>query len=277
MRWQASAYSARERKKIRKHLDTRDAAKTWREDANSAIRQGTKRAPTPTTVDQAAEALIEGMRSGVILDRSGSVYKPSTVRTYESALRLRVLHAIGHLRLGSLDRHNDVQALVDRWRADGLTASTVQNTLNQLQVIARRTVRSGELPIDPTDGLELPSIGGRRDRIASPAEAAAPIAALPAADRALWATAFYARLRRGELRGRRWSDVDFDAGSRQGATAAPWCTDGPLSCRLCRPRSATAVWARGRQQGSSRSACTRRGAALRCVLAGRCGVEPYAD
>jgi integrase len=38
------------------------------------------------------------------------------------------------------------------------------------------------------------------------------IAALPVGERALWATAFYAGLRRGELRALRWSDVDLEAG-----------------------------------------------------------------
>src|SRR5450755_2545380 len=38
--YQASAYSARERKKIRRHFDTLGAARTWRDDAAGAIRQG---------------------------------------------------------------------------------------------------------------------------------------------------------------------------------------------------------------------------------------------
>jgi len=38
------------------------------------------------------------------------------------------------------------------------------------------------------------------------------IAAKPIADRALWATALYAGLRRAELRGLEWADVDLDAG-----------------------------------------------------------------
>src|SRR5947209_4361982 len=70
-RFQAAVYSTREGKKIRKHFDTEGAARTWREDAGGAVRQGRMRAPTTTTVKQAADALIAGMRDGAILDRSG--------------------------------------------------------------------------------------------------------------------------------------------------------------------------------------------------------------
>jgi len=73
--YQASVYSARERKSIRKHFDNLDAARTWREDVSGAVRQGRMRAPTKTTVDQAAEAVIAGMRDESILDRSGKPYK----------------------------------------------------------------------------------------------------------------------------------------------------------------------------------------------------------
>ena len=58
----------------------------------------------------------------------------------------------------------------------------------------------------------LPGGLGRRDRAASPGEAAELLAALPNDDRALWATALYAGLRLGELQGLRWGDVDLAAG-----------------------------------------------------------------
>jgi integrase len=66
--------------------------------------------------------------------------------------------------------------------------------------------------INPTTGVDLPAVRGSRDRIAAPSEAAELIAALPRQDRALWATAMYAGLRRGELMALRWAAVDLAAG-----------------------------------------------------------------
>jgi hypothetical protein len=56
-----------------------------------------------------------------------------------------------------------------------------------------------------TQELQLRRPDGKRDRIASPAEGAALIAAVDVDERVLWATAFYAGLRRGELRALRWT------------------------------------------------------------------------
>jgi integrase len=63
-----------------------------------------------------------------------------------------------------------------------------------------------------SQGLELPAIRGRRDRIASPEEADRLLAALPERDRPIWATAMYAGLRRGELRALDWSHIDLASG-----------------------------------------------------------------
>jgi integrase len=66
--------------------------------------------------------------------------------------------------------------------------------------------------VNPTAALRLPAVRGKRDRIATPAEAAELLAAIPESDRALWATAFYSGLRRGELMGLEWASVDLAAG-----------------------------------------------------------------
>jgi integrase len=66
--------------------------------------------------------------------------------------------------------------------------------------------------VNPTSGLHLPAIRGGRDRIADPQEALALLGALPVTERALWATALYAGLRRGELQALDWSAVDLATG-----------------------------------------------------------------
>jgi integrase len=126
-------------------------------------------------------------------------------------MRLRVLPDLGGARLSAITRVT-LQDLVDQMLADGKDASTIRNTLMPLRAIFRRAVARGEVALNPTAGVELPAVRGRRDRIASPDEAAALIAALPEHDQAVWATAFYGGLRLGELWALRDEDIDLDAG-----------------------------------------------------------------
>lgn len=144
---------------------------------------------------------------GTVRNRSGDRYKPSALRGYERSLRLRVKPELGHARLADVTR-GDVQGLVDKLLGEGLDPSTIKNTLNPLQAIYRRALAREQVAVNPTVGLEIPAARGKRDRIAG----AALMDALPAEDRALWATAMYAGLRRGELRGLRWSDINLETG-----------------------------------------------------------------
>jgi len=207
--FRVSVWIPRERRRIRKTFPTLAAAKAWRIDSLSALSRGEISASS-TTLRQAAVAWVEGARSGAIRNRSGDRYKPSAIRGYEEALRLRLLPDLGGAKLSEI-RRADVQALVDRLMADGHGASTIRNTLLPLRVIFRRALVRGEVAVNPTMGLELPAVRGRRDRIASPNEAARLIEVLDR-DWALWATAFYGGLRRGELQALDWLDVDLDRG-----------------------------------------------------------------
>ena len=147
--------------------------------------------------------------------RSGDAYKPSTIRSYELALRGGemgeggLMREFGSTRLSALNIE-DVQAFVDRLLSAGAQPSTISNRVMPLRVICRW--RRAEVPLNPTLGLNLPAVRLTRNRIASPAEAELLVAALSARDRPLWATAMYAGLRRGELMALRWCDVDLASG-----------------------------------------------------------------
>jgi integrase len=207
--FRASVWSPRDQRRVRKTFATLAAAKAWRIDSLSALNRG-EMSVSSTTLRQAAVAWLEGARSGVIRNRSGDTYKPSAIRGYEEALRLRLLPDLGGAKLSEI-RRADVQVLIDRLMAEGYGASTIRNTLLPLRVIFRRALVRGEVAVNPTMGLELPAVRGRRDRIASPSEAARLVAALER-DRVLWATAVYAGLRRGELQALDWSDIELDDG-----------------------------------------------------------------
>jgi integrase len=209
--WEATVWSPRDRKAIRRTFPTRAAAKSWRVDAAAAVSKGALGAATPTTVREAGESLVAGMRAGAVLTRSGDRYKPSAIRGYEAALERRVYPKLGGLRLADV-RLRDVQALADDLVAAGLDASTVRNAIVPLRVVFRRAVQDGEVAVSPVAGVRLPAVRGKRDRVATPEEAASLLAALAERDRGVWATAFYAGLRRGELMALRWEDVDLAGG-----------------------------------------------------------------
>ncbi len=75
-------------------------------------------------------------------------------------------------------------------------------------MIYRQAAREGEISSNPTKGLELPTNDPHEPKFVPAETVTSMLNALSIRDRAIWATAFYAGLRRGELRGLRRGDID---------------------------------------------------------------------
>jgi integrase len=207
--YEAWVWSARDGKKIHRRFPTPAAARGWRRDALSNVANGKMRAPTSRSIADEAHGWIERAERGDMRAKGGRPYKPSVLRTHRRDLERYVIPLLGSIRVSQLRRREVQVLLADELVSRGLSGSRIRGVLNALRAVLRRPLQADELQADPTDRLDLPAGERARDRAASPAEAAALLSALDDADRALWATAFYAGLRRGELRALRVDDVDM--------------------------------------------------------------------
>jgi integrase len=208
--YEAWVYDKRSKRKIRRTFPTEAAAKSWRADATGAVRRRELATATRTTIGEAWDAWLEGARAGTIRKRrGGAAYKPGVLYTYEIVWK-RIEEDLGGCRVSELTRF-DVQQLVDRMLGDGLDPSTIRNTLMPLRAIYRQAIRSGTVSVNPTADLELPDVSDGREWSGSPEIARLIIEAVPGGERALWATALYAGLRRGELLALTWEHIDGSA------------------------------------------------------------------
>jgi integrase len=212
--YEAWVYLTREGRKVRKTFPRVGEAKTWRVEALNAAQRGALRSARrdSRTLVEALREFVAGMEAGAVRPKGRERYKPNTVRSYERAVRVHIgPSTIASIKVPEV-RRRDLQAFADELLAAGLSASSVSNTLNPVQAFYKRAMDRDELAYNPSEGIDLPTGTSKRPkRIASAGEAAALLAALDIEDRPIWATAFYAGLRRGELQALRCCDIDLGA------------------------------------------------------------------
>jgi integrase len=210
--FQAQVWDAAAGKRITETFSTISAARRWRQDAYAALRAGTLSADRGQTLREAAEDWLTAARAGIVRTRSGETYKPAAIRGYEQVLRLRVLDELGHERLRELTLPQ-LQRFVDKLAADGLAPATITATVTPLRAIYRRARQLGEVHANPTSGISVPAVDRRQTRFATTEQIEAMCCQLATPkDRALWSTALYAGLRRGELAALHAADVDLATG-----------------------------------------------------------------
>ncbi len=140
--------------------------------------------------------------------------RPSTRRRYADLIRLHVLPVLGHVRLAKLGAA-DVQRLYADRLAAGLSPTSVRQIHSVLHRALDQAVRWGLLARNVTDAVDPPRPAHPEAKTWDARQVAAVLGAAARSDdlEALWRLALLTGMRRGELLGLRWADLDLDRGA----------------------------------------------------------------
>jgi integrase len=145
-------------------------------------------------------------------DVAGPAVRPSTRESYESLVRVRVLPHLGSVKLSEVTPQR-LQALYSSLSASGLSPASVGRTHAVLHAALKQALLWNLIPRNPAAAARPPSAPRSEMQTLTRDEVQRLVAAAgDATFRCLYLLAATAGLRRGELVGLRWSDIDLDRG-----------------------------------------------------------------
>lgn len=138
--------------------------------------------------------------------------RASTTASYRAHIEHHLIPALGDVTLAQL-RPETIQRLHHQLLAQGMTPATLARVHATLSAALNTAHRRGLLLGDPLAGVELPRTQPPDRIVWTLDHARAFLVAVTGDDlEALWRLALLTGMRRGELLGLRWADLDLDAG-----------------------------------------------------------------
>jgi len=195
-----------------KRMPTAEAARNTRTDLLAMLERGEVPSDGNLRLWEARERFVIAARDGKTLNKHGRRYKPRAIDDIDEALRVHVEPSLGGKRL-TLVRRGDIQAIVDDL-APRLSGSRVRSIVNAIRSLYRWAQDRDLAAHDPAALVRLPAMNATPiERVASPAEFAQLLAAVPLDIGLPYALAGYGMGRRAQIIRLSWSDVDLDVGA----------------------------------------------------------------
>jgi len=136
--------------------------------------------------------------------------RASTLQSYESKVRVRIVPLIGHHRLDRLQPEH-VEAMFASLEADGLAPATVLQCQRILSRALKVAVQRGKVARNVCTLVDAPTLSRTEVVPFTTTEARRVLdAATGERNAARWSVALALGLRQGEALGLRWSDLDLD-------------------------------------------------------------------
>jgi integrase len=190
---------------------TRAATVALRDQARHSVNSGTYVAPQDLTV---ATWLDRWMYAHAI------ELKPSTVKTYRDKIRLYLVPAIGHERIQSLSPSRLSIVWRDLHQHGGKGGKPVSpRTVEFARAVLRKAMEDAVverlIQVNPVVGSKMPKRDGKPKHTTWTGAQLATFLEHVAGDRwmPLWQLAASTGMRRGELAGLRWTEINLDAGT----------------------------------------------------------------
>lgn len=181
---------------------TREQAEQRLREIKSELHNGVFVGPSVKTVAQHLEEWLERRRPDL---------SPTTAQGYQAYIKNRISPALGGIRLDKLSPLA-IQQFLDGLLKEGLKAKTVRSVHGVLHAALAQAVRLQMLARNPADQVQVPRLVRPEIKTVPPESMPALLAAIDqSCHRVPLLTILATGLRRGEVLGLKWQDLDANA------------------------------------------------------------------
>ncbi len=148
-----------------------------------------------------------------LTDSAKDTVKQTTYESYERLVRIHLVPTLGRIKLKNLTPAH-VRGLYREKLDSGLSASSVQRIHALLHKALKQAVNDGLIPRNATEAVKPPQVRREEIHALTPEQVKAFLEAARG-DRleALYVLAIHTGLRRSEILGLKWTDVELDTGN----------------------------------------------------------------